>query len=163
MIQVKLCNNTSYNTSDLSMELKYCLNQIATTQNLRDQLVDQIYIITKIQQSINDDTITNNLDKFLLKYNNSISKINESIITKDYKLEYFNIDFEKVSYNKQNFVTNLAKKCQDVEIVFDQIARLNKQAIDESKRQVELQQQQNSIDDPYANNISINNSLLLNN
>jgi hypothetical protein len=51
------------------------------------------YIIIDIQKAIND-----NLDKFLLRYNDSIARINEAIVSVDEKFGYFDIQNEKSSY-----------------------------------------------------------------
>ena len=98
MIQLKYANNSLYNTDNLSLELKNYFEQIAVTQNLRDQLVAQIYIIIDIQKAINDNSIQDSLDKFLLRYNDSIARINEAIVSVDEKLGYFDIQNEKSSY-----------------------------------------------------------------
>ena len=163
MIQISSANNSNFNMMDSSLELKQYMNQIATTQNLRDQLVNQIYIITNIQKAINDDSIQDSLDKFLSKYNDSISNINGAILTKDDKLAYFDIKKEKSSYEKQKFTMSLASKCKEVETVFDQIATLNEQAIKGAKECVESHKSESSsrpVD--YSRNISINNAVLSN-
>jgi hypothetical protein len=160
MIQIKQANNSNYNTSNLSLELKNYLEQIAVTQNLRDQLVSQIYIITDIQKAINNDSIKQNLSLFLSRYNDSIAEINGAIVSKINKLGYFNIETEELSYEKKQFTLNLASKCQEVEAVFDQIAIQNAQAINNAKAYIETQQNK-TID--YSSNININNAILANN
>ena len=109
MIQIAIANNTRYNTDDLSIELKGYFNQIAMTENLREQLVQQIYIITDIQKAINNNTITKMLDHYLIKYNKSIENINSAIISKSNKISYFNIDNEKNNFNKKDFTQKLVK------------------------------------------------------
>jgi len=106
MIQIAIANNTRYNTDDLSIELKGYFNQIAMTENLREQLVQQIYIITDIQKAINNNTITKMLDHYLIKYNKSIENINSAIISKSNKISYFNIDNEKKTLIKKILLKN---------------------------------------------------------
>ena len=162
MIEVKQANNTKYNTTSSSIELKSYMNQIATTENLREQIVNQIYIITKIQKAINDNSIKDNLGRFLSSYNNSISSINGAIISSNDKLNYFDIEKEKSSFEKQQFSMKLANKCQEVEVVFDKIAILNAQAIKNAKLHIlSHQQKNNSVD--FSHNININNAILSNN
>jgi len=158
MIQIKQANNSNYNTSNLSLELKNYLEQIAVTQNLRDQLVSQIYIITDIQKAINNNSITNGLNQFLLRYNNSIALINEAIISADEKLEYFDIQNEQSSYEKQSFTMKLANKCKEVEMVFDKVALLNAQAINGAKQYMATKNKTIN----YAQNVDINNMVLAN-
>ncbi len=160
MIQVKQANNTKYNTSSSSIELKAYMNQIATTENLREQIVNQIYIITKIQKAINDNSIKENLDIFLLNYNNSISSINGAIISSDDKLNYFDIEKEKSSFEKQQFSMKLANKCQEIEVVFDKVASLNAQAIQDAKLYISSYQ---NIPIDNTHNITMNNAILANN
>ena len=155
MIQIAIANNTRYNTDDLSIELKGYFNQIAMTENLREQLVQQIYIITDIQKAINNNTITKMLDHYLIKYNKSIENINSTIISKSNKISYFNVDSEKNNFNKKDFTQKLAQKCEEVEKVFDQVARLNQEAINNAKEYID-------ISNPATNNITINNILLNN-
>ncbi len=166
MIQVSIANNTKYKTTSSSMELKYCMDQIATTENLREQLVNQIYIITSIQKSINDNSIQNNLDKLLIKYNDSIENINGSIISSEDKVSYFNIEEEISSFEKQSFTMKLATKCQEVETVFDKVATLNAKAISQAKLYMSPKRNdslstKNIID--HSQNININNAILANN
>lgn len=157
MIQVSLANNPKYNTDDLSLELKHCMKQIATTENLRDQLVGQIYLITSIQKAINDNSIKNNLDGFLKSYNDSISDINGAILSKEDKVSYFDIEKEKSSYEKQNFTIKLASKCQEVEKVFDKVAILNAQAINQAKKHISPCEKK-EVD--FTQNININNAII---
>jgi len=89
------------------------------------------YIIIDIQKAIND-----NLDKFLLRYNDSIARINEAIVSVDEKFGYFDIQNEKSSYKWQKFTMKLASKCKEIEIVFDKIALLNAQAINKAKKYI---------------------------
>ena len=139
------------------------MNQIATTQNLRDQLVDQIYIITNIQKAINDNSIEQQLDIFLSKYNDSISNINSSITLQKDKLDYFDIREEQSIYNKQQFTKNLAKKCKDIEGIFDKVASLNYKAIQGAKDYMGHDKMINISDTSSINNININNAILANN
>jgi hypothetical protein len=137
------------------------MNQITTTQNLRDQLVNQIYIITNIQKAINDNSIDQQLDIFLSKYNDSISNINSFITLRKDKLDYFDIKKEQSIYNKQQFTKNLAKKCKNIESIFDKVASLNYQAIQGSKNYVKHNQTTNMPDKLNISNI--NNAILANN
>ncbi len=162
MIQIQQANNPKYNTSNSSLELKKFLDQIASTENLREQIVNQIYIITNIQKAINDNSIKDNLDKFLLSYNDSISNINGAIISSQDKLCYFDIKKEKSTYEKQQFTMKLANKCQEVEVVFDKVASLNAKAIKEAKLYISSQQQTTPLVD-FSQNININNTILANN
>ena len=157
MIQVKQANNSQYNTDDSTLELKYYMEQIAITQNLREQLIDQIYLITDIQKSINDNSIEKNLDSYLSKYNNSISTINGAIISSESKVSYFDIKKEKSTFQKQQFTKNLAVKCGEVEKVFDDIATLNAQAISQAKLYVSSHK--NELVD-YSSNVNINNAII---
>jgi hypothetical protein len=159
MIQIKQANNIDYNTNNISLELKKYMEQIAITQNLREQLVEQIYIITDIQKAINDKSIEKKLDIFLSKYNDSISHINGAIISASDKLKYFDILSEQSSYEKQKFTLKLANKCKEVESVFDQVATLNAQAIKGAKQYVSTHKK-TTID--YSQNIDINNMILAN-
>jgi hypothetical protein len=158
MIQLKYANNSLYNTDNLSLELKNYFEQIAVTQNLRDQLVAQIYIIIDIQKAINDNSIQDSLDKFLLRYNDSIARINEAIVSVDEKLGYFDIQNEKSSYERQKFTMKLASKCKEVEMVFDKIVLLNAQAINKAKKYISNKTR--IID--YSQNVDINNMVLAN-
>jgi len=160
MIQVKQANNTNYNTDDFSIELKNYMEQIASTQNLREQLVNQIYIITDIQKAINDNSIQSKLNIFLERYNDSISHINGAILSKDDKLDYFNISYEQSSYEKQSFTMKLTSKCKEIEVIFDQVALLNSQAIQGAKKYVTSH---NKGDIDYSANINVNNAILANN
>ncbi len=159
MIQVKQANNSQYNTSNSSLELKSYMDQIASTQNLREQLVNQIYLITAIQKSINDNSIEYNLDTYLAKYNDSIATINGAIISNKDKVSYFDINKEKSTFEKQQFTTKLAYKCEEVEKVFNDVATLNAQAINNAK--LYISSHKNDFID-YSSNININNSLLTN-
>jgi hypothetical protein len=156
MIQVVQANNSTYNTDDLSLELKSYMEQIAVTQNLREQLINQIYIITSIQKAINDSSIEKKLDIFLSKYNDSISSINGSILSSSDKLNYFDISKEQSSYEKQKFTMTLAHKCKEVECVFDKVATLNHQAIENAKKYISTHKN-SSID--YSQNVNINNAI----
>ncbi len=158
MIQINIANNTNYNTHQYSLELKEYMEQIATTENLREQLVNQIYIITNIQKSINDNSIVSNIDNLLSQYNNSIASINGAIITTEDKVSYFDIKKEKSSYEKQIFTTKLATKCQEIEVVFEKIVTLNAQAINKAKLYIQSHKNENI---EYSNNININNARLL--
>ncbi len=160
MIQISLANNTNYNTSGYSLELKAYMEQIASSQNLREQIVGQIFIITNIQKAINDNSILNNLDIFLTQYNNSIAKINGDIITTVDKISYFDIDDEKSKYSKQSFTSRLAIKCQEVETVFNKVVTLNAQAIQNAKEYISAHQEPQTLEP--VNSIGINNSILLN-
>ena len=157
MIQVKQANNSHYNTSNSSLELKSYMDQIASTQNLREQLVNQIYIITSIQKSINDNSIENNLDKYLSRYNDSIATINGAIVSTQDKVSYFDINEEKSSFKKQKFSMKLANKCEEVEKVFNDVATLNAQAINDAK--MYISSHKNELID-YSRNVNINNTIL---
>jgi hypothetical protein len=159
MIQISCANNQDFNTSNTSLELKNILEQIASSENLREQIVNQIYIITDIQRAINNNTIKNNLDIFLSKYNKSIEDINGAIISKNDKLQYFDIEQEKKIYEKKQFTLKLATKCQEVEVVFDKIVQLNTQAIKDAK--VYVSSKTNASDNAF--NIGVNNLILSNN
>jgi len=159
MIQVKQANNPKYNTDSSSLEMKQYLNQIASTENLRDQLVKQIYIITDIQKSINNDSIKQNLDGLLSKYNESITNINGSIFSNEDKISYFDIEKEKSSFEKQSFSMKLQNKCKEIETVFDKVVALNQNAIQGAKDYVSSKESK-PID--YSHNININNAILAN-
>ena len=131
------------------------MEQIATTENLREQLVNQIYLITSIQKSINDNSIVDKLDSLLSKYNNSISNINGAILSTEDKVSYFDIEKEKSSFEKQSFTMHLAQKCQEVEVVFDKVAKLNAQAIYDAKQYI-------SSHNKTTQNIDVNNAILAN-
>ena len=156
MIQISCANNPNFNTPSTSLELKNILEQIASSENLREQIVNQIYIITDIQRAINDNSIKNNLDIFLSKYNKSIEDINGAIISKDDKLQYFDIEQEKKIYEKKQFTLKLATKCQEVEIVFDKIVQLNTKAIQDAKTYI--LSKTNASDNAF--NVGINNLIL---
>ncbi len=160
MIEVTQANNIKYNTTNSSIELKCYMNQIATTENLREQIVNQIYIITNIQKAINNNSIQDNLDKFLLSYNNSISSINGAITSSNDKLHYFDIEKEKSSFEKQQFSMKIANKCQEIEVVFDKVALLNAKAIEDAKLYISNHK---NIPIDNTHNIAINNAILANN
>ncbi len=160
MIQVKTANNTKYNTTDSSLELKCYMDQIASTENLREQLINQIYLITNIQQAINNNSIIDSMDNYLSKYNDSISQINGAILSSNDKLNYFDIVNEKRKYQEVKFKQNLVNKCKEVEVVFDQVAKLNEEAINSAKNYISLHQ---NIPTTPAQNININNAILANN
>ncbi len=160
MIQVKQANNSKYNTHSYSIKLKEYMNQIASTENLREQLIQQIYILTDIQKSINNDSFQAKLDNLLEKYNKSIANINGAIISKEDKVSYFDIAEEKSSYEKQKFTMSLQSKCKEVEVVFDKVVTLNAQAIQSVKSYIDSHQDQ-PLD--YSYNLNINNAILSNN
>jgi tagatose-1,6-bisphosphate aldolase len=160
MMQIKEINNSNHNTSVVSLELKNYLEQIAITKNLREQLINQIYIITDIQKAINNDTIKKQLSIFLSRYNDSIIQINGAIVSQVAKLKYFDIEEEELNYEKKQFTLKLASKCQEVERVFDQVAILNAKAIEDAKGYIQMQKNK-TID--FSSNININNAILANN
>ncbi len=159
MIQIVQANNTTYNTDELSLELRGYMDQIAVSENLREQLVSQIYIITNIQKAINNNSIKDNIDKLLSEYNNSIASINGAILSKNDKLGYFDITKEKSSYEKQRFTMSLANKCKEVEVIFNEVAALNANAINKAKLYISTHQTR---DIDYSQNISVNNTIMAN-
>jgi hypothetical protein len=159
MIQISCANNPNFNVFDGALELKNILEQIASSENLREQIINQIYLITDIQKAINNNTFKDNLDSFLAKYNKSIEDINGAIISKDDKLHYFDIKQESKSYEKKQFTLKLASKCQEIENVFDKVVTLNAKAIKDAKYYISSK----TDDDKNAFNVGINNLILSNN
>ena len=94
MIQVKTANNTKYNTTDLSLELKCYMEQIASTENLREQLINQIYIITNIQQAINNNSIID--EKTPVMIVQSIDSNTKACLVVDDSIGIFYIDSNEI-------------------------------------------------------------------